>query len=384
MTQGIDFECTVTCLTPQGRGAVAVISVEGPHATEQVARHFASAVGRPLASFPLQRIVFGRWQQSEDGGEDIVVCRTSETSVEVNCHGGVAAARAIVNRLIADGVVERTEDAWAASHCGDSIEAEARLALAEARTERTAAILLDQYRGALRRAIEASIDELERNDFVTATARLSTLIERADIGLHLATPWRIVFAGPPNVGKSSLMNRLLGYERSIVFDQPGTTRDLLTASTAFDGWPMELTDTAGLRDSSDAIEAEGVARATGVLSRADLSVLVLDATCDTNVAHEQLTEKYPAALVAVNKCDLYEAAIVDKRFLPTSALRGTGIVELIQQIVRRLVRHELSSGDAVPFAQRQVDAINSARQSIANGNPSAAIQELWQLIASSA
>src|SRR6185503_7750192 len=104
------------------------------------------------------------------------------------------------------------------------------------------------------------------------------LLALAEVGLHLTTPWRVVFAGPPNVGKSSLVNALLGYPRAIVYDQPGTTRDVLTASTAFDGWPFELRDTAGLRDgiSLDSVEVEGVARARAQIATADLVVFVHD------------------------------------------------------------------------------------------------------------
>ena len=99
--------CVATCLTPQGRGAIAVIALEGVNATEYVARHFVSASRRPLTSFPLQRIIFGRWEQADACGEEIVLCRTGESSLEVNCHGGVAAARAIMKKLVADGAVEQ-------------------------------------------------------------------------------------------------------------------------------------------------------------------------------------------------------------------------------------------------------------------------------------
>ncbi|MBI2479896.1 MAG: 50S ribosome-binding GTPase, partial [Planctomycetia bacterium] len=227
--------CIATRLTSPGRGAVAVISVDGTNAVEYVGRHFASAAGKPLTAFLVDRIVFGRWKQTDGNGEEIVVCRTSETALEIHCHGGVAAARAIMNALVADGAVVQPPASWPTRHSRDTIEAEAWLALTEARTERTAAILLDQYRGALRRAIESAITRLENGQAVAARECLAILLERADVGRHLTKPWRVAFAGPPNVGKSSLMNRLLGYERSIVVDQPGTTRDLLAAPTALDG-----------------------------------------------------------------------------------------------------------------------------------------------------
>ena len=355
---------------------MAVIAVEGADATEYVARHFVPAAGKPLTSFPLGRINFGRWEQADGKGEEIIVCRTGETSLEVNCHGGLAAARAIMNALATGGAVEQSPEAWATRHSRDSIEAEAWLALAEARTARTAAILLAQYRGALRQAIELTIDELTSGDSVVAAQRLAMLLERGHIGLHLTKPWRVVFAGPPNVGKSSLTNCLLGYERSIVFGEPGTTRDLLSAPTAFDGWPMELTDTAGLRESEDAIELEGVSRATRFLAEADLTVLVFDATCDWDARQEQLRARYPKALLVVNKCDLRDASGTETDFLATSALTGSGVPELMQQIVTRLVPREMVPGDAVPFTPRQMQAIAAALRAVDDGQVSHAVEML--------
>lgn len=372
--------CVATRLTSPGRGAIAVISVEGVNATGCVTQHFVSAAGKPLTSFPLDRIIFGRWEQPTGYGEEIVVCRTSETALEVHCHGGVAAARAIMNALAADGAIAQAPASWAACHSRDPIEAEAWLALTEARTERNAAILLDQYRGALRTAIEAAIDELQTCRSAEARQRLAILLERGDIGRHLTKPWRVVFAGPPNVGKSSLMNRLLGYQRSIVFDQPGTTRDLLSAPTAFEGWSMELTDTAGLRKSEDAIELEGVSRATRFVDKADLTVLVFDATSEWNAEQEQLLASHPLALLVSNKCDLQDVHESDRPFIETSALTGTGVAELIQQIVQCLVRCELAPGDAVPFTSRQVHALDVARRAIDDGQIVAALNTLQTIV----
>ncbi len=90
-------------------------------------------------------------------------------------------------------------------------------------------------------------------------AHLDAVLRWTDLGTHLATPWRVVLAGAPNVGKSSLINALLGYGRAIVFDQPGTTRDVVTADAAIEGWPITLADTAGLHDASDATESAGIA-----------------------------------------------------------------------------------------------------------------------------
>jgi small GTP-binding protein len=110
------------------------------------------------------------------------------------------------------------------------------------------------------------------------------------------------------VGKSSLINALVGYQRSIVFDEPGTTRDVVTAETALDGWPIQFIDTAGLRDSdADDLEAAGIALARQQLDAADLRLLVLDTSQPRNADDERLLDEWTDALVIANKCDLPSA-----------------------------------------------------------------------------
>ena len=171
--------------------------------------------------------------------------------MEVHCHGGHAATTAIVADLNSAGIITRS---WPETLDAGKLEADAFEALAHAPTERTAAILLDQYRGALRAAINRVIEFINGGHLEQAGSELERILSREPVGQHLVAPWRVVLAGKPNVGKSSLINRLAGYQRSIVFDQPGTTRDVVTTRTAIDGWPVELADTAGLRSGDDEIE----------------------------------------------------------------------------------------------------------------------------------
>ena len=138
-------------------------------------------------------------------------------------------------------------------------------------------MLLDQYHGALAAAIRATLAAAASGDWQTASATIDALLAHRGVGEHLTTPWRVVLAGPPNVGKSSLKNALVGYQRAIVCDLPGTTRDVVATTTAIDGWPIQLADTAGLRDAADELEAAGVARAARALAAADLVVLVDEA-----------------------------------------------------------------------------------------------------------
>jgi tRNA modification GTPase len=186
------------------------------------------------------------------------------------------------------------------------------------------------------------------------------LLDLWPVGQHLTKPFRVVLAGPPNVGKSTLINALVGYERSIVFDQPGTTRDVVSALTAFDGWLVELSDTAGLRDSSDAVEAAGVERARAQLDTADLVLWVRECTPTASLPPpRQPPSLAKRALLVYNKSDLADtrAPPLADAELFVSALHGRGLEALQRAIVARLVPHPPQLGEAVPFRQEHHEAI---------------------------
>jgi tRNA modification GTPase len=361
-------------LTPQGRGAVATLLVTGRGARATVDAHLRTAGGKSLREYPPDRLVVARFGPA-DGEEVVVRCR-GEDCVELHCHGGLAAVAMIRQTLVADGCRGVSWPEWAAGQEADPIAAAARAALAQARTERTAAILLDQYHGALRREMNA----LES----ASCADVATLLARVPLGLHLTQPWRVVLAGRPNVGKSSLLNALAGYQRAIVHPSPGTTRDVVTFSTAIDGWPVELCDTAGLHAATCAVERAGVARARETLADADLLLFVFDRSQPWSDADQKLLDAVEAKekgtvpicrngpkgashkwglspflphayLVIHNKCDLPPAAGSRPPGLSLSALRGDGIEALVQTISRRLVPDPPPPGAAVPFALEQVE-----------------------------
>src|SRR5205814_566998 len=160
----------------------------------------------------------------------------------------------------------------------DAARSAAAAELVRAPTTRTAAVLLDQYHGAFERALQIAQAALEQQDLDAATRLLNELAEHAPLGRHLTTPWRVVVAGAPNVGKSSLVNALAGFQRSVVAATPGTTRDVVTTLIAVDGWPVELADTAGLRLGAGSLEAKGIEMARSAAAAADLCLWVLDAS----------------------------------------------------------------------------------------------------------
>jgi tRNA modification GTPase len=201
----------------------------------------------------------------------------------------------------------------------------------------------------------------------------------------LTKPWQIVIAGRPNAGKSSLMNALVGYERAIVYSEPGTTRDVLTAAGVIDGWPVEFVDTAGLRAAAGPIEAEGVARAEHRIEEADLVLFVADTTAAWDEAGYEhvarLASRRPeepnndARLIIVhNKIDIAGEPGSDRPAgIAVSAKTGAGLPALCGTISGALVPEPPLGGAAVPFHTKQVEGLIAAAGVIRGGDVAAAI-----------
>jgi tRNA modification GTPase len=355
----------VALLTPAGRGAIASIVVNGPQAIAVVDGVFRSTSARSLAQRAAGDIAYGNWAAT---GEDVVVVRRGESRVEIHCHGGDTASQAILASLVAAGCEPVSWQRFVTEDEQGPIRAAARVDLAAARTERTASILLDQYGGALEASVRRAIDELERGSADAALGRLHELVRWSRLGLRLTMPWRVAICGPPNVGKSTLINALLGYERAIVFDQPGTTRDVVTELTAIDGWPVELADTAGLRTSDEPLEQAGVNRAVAELNNADLALWVFDVSQTWTDELRQLADERRDAIVVHNKADLLRTnAMAQGESLPdrpegvyVSAKTAWNIPELLGAITGRLVGDTPPPGTAVPFKIEQIEAIRAA------------------------
>ncbi len=329
--------------------------VEGPGAAKLVQTVVLTKSGRPLAEFPDDRLVVGHF--NGENGEEVVVRRRSPRAVELHCHGGHAAPAMIEKTLRKRGCQIMGWQEWVSESQADPISAVCLVALADAPTQRTAGILLDQYHGALRRAFDAIEQDIEKKNFSPALSRVESLLACIPLGSHLTKPWRVVAAGPPNAGKSSLINAMVGFQRSIVHHTPGTTRDAVTSVTAMNGWPVELCDTAGLHDKAEGIEKTGVELARERMSDADLVILVFDLTSSWSVSDQGLTESFPKALIVHNKVDIQSVKDNRPNGLYTSALTGAGIDELIEKIANRLVPMPPPPGAAVPFTLEQIERI---------------------------
>ncbi len=371
----------VVLLTPPGRGAVATLRAEGPGTCARVDSLFEAVSHSCVAGLSCDRLACGRFRLGEGVYDEVIVRRVAEETVDIHCHGGPAVVERLIQALIAEGGERISPESWLQTSCSSRIAASAHSALANATTLRGAAILLDQCQGALDRTIQEIIAWLDRGEVQPAAKAIQSLLAVAPCGCHLARPWRVVLAGRPNVGKSSLINALLGYRRSIVHQTPGTTRDLVTARTALDGWPVELCDTAGLRAAEQEIERQGIGLAQRRLESASLVLLVFDATIPWSEADIELVDRFPEALLVFNKLDLVREPSEGRPAGQwVSALGAQGIDELIARISARLVPCPPQPGQAVPFLEPQASALLAAAGAIESGDLRGASAQLAGLV----
>jgi tRNA modification GTPase len=355
-------ESTACKITGDAPSAIAVIELIGPQAIEWLARHWTPAHRSDMIRIDAIRYGIlrlptraGEPPENAPAGESVVVCRTAEDRYELHCHGGHAASHAILNCLLDEGIqIQSAIESFAQTQT-DPIDTEATLELLKAKTLRTARILMDQKRGALRDALNQIDRALERADLPEARRLAEELKSWNSVGKHLTSPFDVLLCGPPNVGKSSLLNRILGYRRAIVHDQAGTTRDLLVEETSIEGWPVRIQDSAGIRISGDLTEQLGVQRAIEASSSADLQLILVDPTEGWTQAHQGLLDSKPhKSMLLLTKADLQLPSPNSLPACPSlsvSAQTGEGIDELLKAIARGLVPVEPSEKQAVLFTE---------------------------------
>ncbi len=342
-------------LTGTGRSAVAVIAIRGEQAEQTLLRCFQPATQRP---FSPGEIRFGLWRNVDQdvGGEAVVVTPLDHDSLEVHCHGGPAAIARITDGLQRMGVALVDPSEWPSDSQIPLVIAEAQGVLVACQTTRTAAVALDQLRGAMPRwaaSMKRQVADDGQRDISLVHAEIRRLLAAAVFGIRLAEPFRVVLCGPPNVGKSSLVNAIVGYDRSITLDQPGTTRDVLHADTVIDGIPIRLSDTAGIRDSVESIEREGISRARTAVGEADLVLCIEQPGVEFT-----LNLRPTPTLRVLNKADLLpETGHPTEHDIRTVATGGEGIENLMRAIVAELIASFPKSGMPVPLNTRQSDCL---------------------------
>ncbi|MEA9589549.1 tRNA uridine-5-carboxymethylaminomethyl(34) synthesis GTPase MnmE [Xanthomonas sp. WHRI 10064A] len=387
----------VAIASAAGTGGVGIVRLSGPQAVQ---------IATQLGIAPLQprHAHYARFRDAQGEVIDDGIALwfnaprsfTGEDVVELQGHGSPVVLRQLVARCVALGARqaragEFSERAFLNGKL-DLTQAEAiadLIAAGDVRAARAARRSLD---GVFSRRVDAVSDSLTRLrvhveaaiDFADepldtlggtqvreglqqARTLLAQLLRDAERGRKLRDGLHAVLIGPPNAGKSSLLNALAGSDRAIVTDVAGTTRDTLHEAIQLDGFELTLVDTAGLRDGGDAIEREGMRRARAELQRADLALVVLDAR-DPQAAREAIgdaIDAVPRQLWIHNKCDLLDnsAPLLDTNAVAVSATTGQGL----EQLHTRL--RELALGDGVESVDgefsartRHVDALRRAEQ----------------------
>jgi len=350
---------TIAQLTPPGMAAVAVLQLRGPDAWRWVRELFRPA-GPALPETPtVGRIRFGTLGHPPD---QVLIVATSDDpvpTVEIHCHGGLVVVDMLIEQFVARGavaVVARVAEQFAEATTPTRQQAAERLP--HARTVRTASIILDQVHGAFDRAVAEVVAAAEAGQMDGVRAKLARLVALIPAGLHTTWPFRVVVAGSPNAGKSSLINALAGYSRSIVSDTPGTTRDVLSTPLVLHGWPVDLFDTAGLRATSDQLEAAGVALARQALLTADLVIHLFDQSQPLPAPDpqlEQLALAVPRLRVA-SKADLPAvwSGTEQAMDLAISITDPPSLLALQQRIVDALLI-EPRPGEGVPLTRELAD-----------------------------
>jgi tRNA modification GTPase len=381
---GLGATTLVACLTPPGRAAIATLGIRGPRAWEIIRELFrTSTKSKKLPEKPdSNHIWLGRISENSTVADQVVVTvqrTTPVPCVEVHCHGGTEAVRWLMEILEKQGCQVCTWHELEQATSTDPWKTAATLELVQASTIRTAAILLDQYHGAFERALAEIQAALAKDDLEETTRLLEALARYATVGRHLTTPWKVAVIGPPNVGKSSLVNALAGFQRSIVAPTPGTTRDVVTILIAVDGWPVELIDTAGLRHETESLEGQGIGLARKAAAKADLCLWLLDASGPPIWPGRELAENQQIKVI-VNKIDLPAAWDVE-RFsgLRISALTGAGLPELIEAMDGWLVPNPPMPGAAVPFTPELGAFVEESITNVRAGQTNQLTQALSEL-----
>ncbi len=402
--------------TPLGEGGIGIVKISGERALEILNKMFVTKNHHPKASWEPRKMFYGfilNPQSREMIDEVLAVYMkapntyTKEELVEIHCHGGMVPLRKTLQLALEQGaaLAEKGEFTKRAFLNGrlDLSQAEAVMDLISAKTDISHEVALGQFEGLLSQEvqgiqgiikdmlahIEVSIDFSEEDiDEVTMEQLLSKsqearksfqrLLQSAKTGKILREGLVTGILGKTNVGKSSLLNALLRENRAIVTDIPGTTRDVIEEQLNVRGIPLKILDTAGIRETEDAVEKIGVQRSREIFQQADLVIFMIDASRKLDQDDYDFLHliKDRRALVVVNKTDLEEAIdlpgikdiIGDKKLIRISLLNNKGL-EALEDALEEMVYEGEGFSKEQPFITntRHQQAISQGLQSLEDG-----------------
>lgn len=405
--------------TIQAPSAIGIVRLTGPDTRRILDGVFAPANGRPMSAQTPRKLVFGRAIDRSGGVIDEALAvlfpgpnsYTGEDCAEIHCHGSPVVLDEVLAAAFARGARqarggEFTQRAFLSGRM-DLIQAESVADLIDAESAGAARNAVGQLQGRMSRSVEGIYDalmdvvsrfyaivdypdeeieplqqaQIERT-LAESAERLDALLATFSRGRLLKSGVPAVILGKPNAGKSSLLNALLGYDRAIVTDIAGTTRDTVEEKVLVGSVLLRLCDTAGIRDAADTVERLGVERAQQAAQRAELALLVLDGSAPLTREDEEAIAAARRArrmLVLVNKADLpqvLDTAALRVRFgevIPLSARSGAGVDALCRAVEELFAGGETPRGELLTnarqaeSAQRALDAVRRAEQALRSG-----------------
>lgn len=404
------FDTIAAISTPKGEGGIGIIRISGDKSFEILDKIFKPK--NPNKDLGFYQFNYGFIHDGEKVIDESMVVRmkapktyTCEDVVEINCHGGQFVTQKVLELVLKNGArhAEQGEFTKRAFMNGriDLSQAEAVMDLIQGKTEKSISLSLDQLRGDLRDKInsfkkallditahvnvvldypEEGIDDplpVELRDNLEAVYEEATrLIESYDKGKKIKEGIKTVIVGKPNVGKSTLLNSLLREERAIVTHVAGTTRDVIEEVINIKGIPLVLVDTAGIRQTDDIVENIGVEKSKEFIEKADLVLLVLDASReledeDREVIN-QINENHKKVIVLLNKIDLERKIDLDEynfeNIVEISAQKNVGIEDMEEKIYSFIVDEKVedSSEKLIITNVRHKTALEKTKDAIRN------------------
>lgn len=404
------FDTIAAISTPKGEGGIGIIRISGDKSFEILDKIFKPK--NPNKDLGFYQFNYGFIYDGEKVIDESMVVRmkapktyTCEDVVEINCHGGQFVTQKVLELVLKNGArhAEQGEFTKRAFMNGriDLSQAEAVMDLIQGKTEKSISLSLDQLRGDLRDKInsfkkallditahvnvvldypEEGIDDplpVELRDNLEAVYEEATrLIESYDKGKKIKEGIKTVIVGKPNVGKSTLLNSLLREERAIVTHVAGTTRDVIEEVINIKGIPLVLVDTAGIRQTDDIVENIGVEKSKEFIEKADLVLLVLDASReledeDCEVIN-QINENHKKVIVLLNKIDLERKIDLDEynfeNIVEISAQKNVGIEDMEEKIYSFIVDEKVedSSEKLIITNVRHKTALEKTKDAIRN------------------